>query len=460
MKKIIKLLLLFIASIILVVLIYVAATFPTVMAGMVSKTVCSCVYVTGRTVESVKDKELQVFPGLSSAGIEMNTVDSTVVATILWIKSKAIYRKGLGCTLLAERSEETVRNQQFNLAAAPTVNQDSVAWPNGNLKSDSIFANVNHEAINNALTDAFMDVDPTKPANTHSIIVLYNGQIVGEKYAEGFDRNSKMMGWSMTKSITNALVGILVNDGKLKIEDPAPVSEWKDDDRKNITLNNLLQMSSGLSWSESYYVPSSDFHNMFIRSDDKGAYAANRKLKFAPNTVFEYSSGTTNLLSRMIRQQVGDEMYYAFPYEKLFYKIGMNNIILEPDVSGTFVGSSYSYATARDWARFGLLYLNDGVWNNERILPEGWVKYTTTTNTTSDIGEYGAQWWLNVGVKNNSSIRKYPKLPTDAYWADGFEEQYVMVIPSKKLVIVRLGVSHHGFNITKIASAIIEAIPQ
>ncbi len=460
MKKFIKLFFILIASILLVALIYVGVTFPPVMAGMVSKTVCSCVYIAGRTVESVKEKELQVFPGLSSAGVEMNNVDSTVVATILWAKSKAIFRHGLGCTLLSEKSEEEVRNQEFNLAATPNTNQDSLLWPNGNRILDSLLKNVNYNAIDKALADAFVDIDPKKPANTLGVVVLYDGQIVGEKYAEGFDQHSKLMGWSMTKSITNALIGILMKDGKLKIEEPAPVSEWKDDDRKQITLNNLLQASSGLEWSESYFVPTSDFHNMFIKSDDKGEYAANRKLKFPPNTVFQYSSGSSNILSRMIRQQLGDSAYHAFPYERLFYKIGMNNTILEPDASGTFVGSSYCYATGRDWARFGLLYLNDGVWNNERILPEGWVKYTTTTNTTSEIGEYGAQWWLNVGSKTNPALRKYPELPTDAYWADGFEEQYVMVIPSKKLVIARLGISHHGFDFTKMALGIIDALPK
>jgi CubicO group peptidase (beta-lactamase class C family) len=352
-----------------------------------------------------------------------------------------------------------VRNQQFTLATAPNTNQDSILWPNGNLKSDSPLANVDYTEISNALNEACVDVDPTKPGNTLGVVVLYDGQIVGEKYAEGFNQDSKLMGWSMTKSITNALIGILVKEGKLKTEESAPVTEWKDDDRKQITLNNLLQASSGLEWSESYFVPTSDFHNMFIKSDDKGLYAANRKLKFTPNTVFQYSSGTTNILSRMIRQQLGDSAYHAFPYEQLFYKIGMNNTVLEVDASGTFVGSSYCYATARDWARFGLLYLNDGLWNNERILPEGWVKYTTTPAPAAEIGQYGAQWWLNAGSKTNSSIRKYPELPTDAYWADGFEEQYVMVIPSKKLVIARLGVSHHGFDFSKMALSIIKSLP-
>ena len=199
---------------------------------------------------------------------------------------------------------------------------------------------------------------------------------------------------------------------------------------------------------------------MFIHSDDKAAYAASRKLDHLPGEVYEYSSGTTNILSRIIRNTLGDQEYYRFPYEKLFYKIGMNHTIIEPDPSGTFVGSSYAFATARDWARFGMLYLNEGMCNGERILPRDWVAYSTTPSSAAKMGEYGAQWWLNRGAPENSAIRKYPELPTDAYWADGFEEQYVMVIPSKKLVIVRLGVSHHGFDFTKLALNILNALPQ
>jgi CubicO group peptidase (beta-lactamase class C family) len=137
----------------------------------------------------------------------------------------------------------------------------------------------------------------------------------------------------------------------------------------------------------------------------------------------------------------------------------MHHTIMEPDPSGTFVGSSYSYATARDWARFGLLYLNDGIWDGVRILPEGWVEYTTTPARATKIGEYGAQWWLNRGNKDDPSMRSYPSLPLDAYWADGFEQQYVMVIPAKKLVIVRLGVSHTGIEFEQLVNRILDAVP-
>lgn len=460
MKKFLKIALLLFTAVVIVVVAAITITFPPIMAGMAAKTVCSCVYVGGRSVQSIREKELTVFPGLANAGLEVNTKDSTVTASVLLNKSKAIYRKGLGCTLLAERPEEEVRAQKIILPALSVINQDSLYWPNGNLVVDSAHANVDYFKIQKAIEEAFIETNKEKPKNTHAIVVVYNGEIIGEQYATGFDNHAKLMGWSMTKSITNALVGMLVKNGKLKVEEPAPVAEWQNDERKKITLNNLLQASSGLDWSETYFNPFEDFHKMFIHSDDKAAYAASRPLKAEPNTRFQYSSGTTNILSRIIRQQVGDSAYYRFAAENLFYKIGMQSIVLEPDASGTYVGSSYAYATARDWARFGLFFANNGNWNGKQILPEGWVRYTTTPAQTARMGEYGAQWWLNVGAKENAANRKYPALPTDAFWADGFEEQYVMVIPSKKLVVVRLGVSHHGFDIEGLVKEIIDALPK
>jgi CubicO group peptidase (beta-lactamase class C family) len=319
---------------------------------------------------------------------------------------------------------------------------------------------LNSDQVNQAIAKSFVEADPGRPVNTHAVVVIYKNQIIGERYAEGFDKNSTLMGWSMTKSIANALVGVLVREKKVDIHQPAPVPEWQSDPRSKITLHHLLQASSGLSWSESYFSPTADFHQMFIHSDDKAAYAARRELAYDPGTFFQYSSGTTNIISRILRQELGDSEYHRFPYENFFYKIGMNHALLEPDASGTFVASSYGFASARDWARFGLLYLNDGVWNGERILPEGWVKYSTAAASCAERGKYGAHWWLNAGDSKDSKLRIYPQLPTDAFWADGFEEQSVMVIPSKSLVIVRLGVSHHGFDFGTLAKTIVEAIPE
>jgi CubicO group peptidase (beta-lactamase class C family) len=268
------------------------------------------------------------------------------------------------------------------------------------------------------------------------------------------------MGWSMTKSITNAITGILTQDGRMKVFDPAPVPEWQNDDRKKITLHNLLQASSGLKWEEFYSGPS-PATKMLFKKKDMGVFAAECPQEFEPNTVFEYSSGTTNLISRLIRNAIGDDDYYKFYYRELFEKIGMRSIVIEPDAGGTYVGSSYAWATARDWARFGLLYLNDGVFNGKRILPEGWVAYTTTHATTAKRGEYGAQWWLNAGEINNYSNRTYPDVPADSFQAEGYEGQFVFVVPSKRLVVVRLGLSQvNELDMNQFVSKVIQALPR
>ena len=212
------------------------------------------------------------------------------------------------------------------------------------------------------------------------------------------------------------------------------------DPRHSISIENLLQQRSGLDFEEIYY-RASDATKMLFQKSDMAAFAASHPLKFRPGSVFHYSSGNSNILSRIIRQTVGDSLYVCFPYEELFYKLGMYSAVLEPDPSGTFVGSSYMYANARDWARLGLLFLDDGVINKERILPEGWVAKSTRPAAADKKG-YGFQIWLNTG--GDTSLKRFPAAPADMYYADGFESQLIFIIPSKKLVVVRLGLTQHN----------------
>ena len=430
-----------------------------ILSGYGAKDICSCVFVAGRDPQSVIDDELNSIP-LKYGTFTANYSDSTATASVFGLaKSKAIFRKGLGCTLITEMSEEELRSQKMNLYRSQKVNTDSIAWPQGDKLPDTISGKINKEKLQAAINSAFTETDTVKAKQkrTRAVAVLYNGNVVGEKYASGFNKNSKQIGWSMTKSITNALVGILVKQGKLKLEDPAPINVWNSDERKTITLADLMHMSSGLEWEENYGGPSGAT-NMLFKKKDMGLYAAESKLESKPGEVFEYSSGTTNIISRIVRDKVGDENYYQFPYQELFGKIGMNSIVLEPDAGGTFVGSSYSFATARDFARFGLLFYNDGIWNGERILPEGWVKFSFTPPVGAKRGQYGAQWWANAGEKNNPSNRPYPDVPVDAYLAEGFEGQYVFIVPSKKLVVVRLGLTKTDFDMNKFVSEVIQSI--
>lgn len=430
-----------------------------IISGYGAKDICSCVMIAGRNPQDVISNEVGKFP-LSLGSFSVDFTDSSATGSIFGIaKKKAIYRKGLGCTLLSEMNEEELRGQYFNLPTHTTANTDTIPWPSGDLVKDTVLSSVDYSKLNLAVDSAFADHGEKKLRRTRAILVVYDGYLILERYADGFDKDSKQIGWSMTKSITNALVGILVKEGRLDISKPAPMKAWANDKRSNITLNDLMHQSSGLEWEENYSKPSGAT-NMLFKKKDMGLYAAEFPVQDEPNTVFYYSSGTSNIISRIIRNTVSDDEYYKLPYEKLFYKIGMHSAVMEPDAGGTFVGSSYSFATARDWARFGLLYLHDGVWNGERILPEGWVKYTTTPASAAPIGEYGAQFWLNAGAKNNPSDRRYPDAPTDLYTADGFEGQNVWIIPSKKLVIVRLSLQQgNPLDENKFLKEVIAAMP-
>lgn len=429
-----------------------------IISGYGAKNLCSCVFVAGRDVSDVISQELG--NGLLAYGsFSINLSDSSASGSVLGLATrKAIYRKGLGCTLLAGMDEQTVRNQKINLHKYEAVMPDTVAWPLGN-RMDSLPPAIDRKKLNDALQFAFTEADTARPMNTRAVVVVYDGALIAEAYAPGYDAHSKHLGWSMTKSITNAIVGILSAQGSVEVGAPAGVDDWLHDKRSQITWHNLLQASSGLAWEE-YYGGPSKATNMLFKETDMGRYAAQSNLESEPNTVFEYSSGTTNILSWLTRQVIGEEDYYRFYQRELFEKIGAHSMVVEPDAGGTYVGSSYSWATARDWARFGLLYLNDGVFQGKRILPEGWVRYTTTPADAAPRGEYGAQWWLNAGEKANPSNRYYPDLPTDCFQAEGFEGQFVFVIPSKKLVVVRLGLSQKNeLDMNAFVARVIQALP-
>jgi len=294
-----------------------------------------------------------------------------------------------------------------------------------------------------------------KPAFTRAVLVLYDGHIVAEQYAPGFDKNTVMLGWSMSKSFTGAMVGILVNQHKLSVDQPAPVASWTNSEKSNITIKNLLQQTTGLDFTENYTRPSS-VTKMLFRQGDMAAYTASLPLKYRPGTVFNYSSGNSNILSKLIRQVVGEKNYVAFPYSELFYKINAYSFLLEPDASGTYIGSSYSYATARDFARFGLLYYNNGIWNGEQILPASWVRESVQPSIADKRKHYGYQFWLNGYDENDSTKRWYPDVPADMFFCDGYGGQDVYIIPSEKLIVVRLGL--HTVDENKFLKEVIQSI--
>ena len=276
-------------------------------------------------------------------------------------------------------------------------------------------------AITAALDDAFAEPGPVPTRRTRAVVVVQDGRLVAERYGAGHGPESALPGWSMTKSVVNALAGVLVREGKLALDAPLRVPEWSapDDPRRALTLRQLLQMSSGLAFTESYGNPLGDVIWMLFGTGDAAGFAARKPLAAPAGQRWSYSSGTTNIICRALRGAVGgtEVDYQLFPRRALFEPLGMTSAIIEPDAAGTFVGSSLMFATARDWARFGLLFLQDGTWAGRRILPEGWVAFSVTPAPAAPGGVYGAHFWLRLGgattrARVSTGFRRIPTTPS------------------------------------------------
>ncbi len=290
-------------------------------------------------------------------------------------------------------------------------------------------------ALNDLLDTAFADPQPPTTVQTDDLLVVHRGRIVAERYVEAYGPDDPQPSWSMAKSVLHAAVGVLVRDGRLDIAAPAAVPEWQQagDSRAAITTDSLLHMTSGLRFAEDYVdSDSSDVIKMLFQpgADDMGGFAASFPHDHPPDTHFNYSSGTSNIVARIVRDIVGpNDAYEAFLRRELFEPIGMTTAEPRFDASGTWVGSSYCFATPRDFARFGLLCLRDGVWDGRRILPEGWVDYARTPAPRQPFENergYGAHWWLwedGLGT----------------FLASGYVFQLICLVPELDLIIVRNG---------------------
>ena len=413
---------------------YINSLIP-IITGYPAKYLCSAVFISNRTQADVEALDLH-FSFLKYTKNKVNFQDSSVTSSFLWGKSKAIYRKGFGSTLLRGTDETTLRNIKFPQLEVTKYNQDTVAWPMGNLIPDK---NTGIDKMKLVEITKKLIIDNGYGGNAFAFIVLHKGIPVAESYKPEFNAKTRFQSWSIAKSFTNAIVGIMVNEGKLNILKPVNLPEWQNDDRRQITISQLMQMQSGLQWNEDYGTRS-DVTVMLYCENDFARYTFNRLLDSPTGSTWNYSSGSANVINYIMRKTMNnDAQYYSFAHSALFNKIGIRNAVFEVDPSGTQVGSSYIYATARDYARFGLLYLQDGIFNGERILPEGWVKYSTTPATHSN-GLYGSLFWLN-------RAKYYPSAPEDMYSCNGYDGQRIFIIPSKDLVVVVLGYSPKFNNV-------------
>ena len=404
---------------------YINSLIP-IITGYPAKFLCSAVFVSGREQADVEAMDLN-FSFIKYVKSEVNRQDSSVTSRFLWGKSTAIYRNGFGATLLRDVTAEELKKIKFP-AIEKKYNPDTIAWPLGNILPDTTILSDPSKLA--GVTEKIMNGGYN--GHAFAFMVVHKGIPVAEAYQPQFNAKTRFLSWSVAKSFTNALAGIMVKDSLWDINQPAGIPEWQDE-RKEITINDLLQMQSGLKWNEDYG-NRSDVTVMLYCENDFAKFTYNQPLEYQHGTKWYYSSGSVNVLNYLMRQKLADDAaYYSFAKNRLFDKIGATDAVFEVDASGTQVGSSYVYATARDYARFGLLYLNDGVFAGERILPEGWVKYTTTPASDSE-GGYGSLFWLNKGGRMKT-------IPEDMFSCNGHDGQQIYIIPSKELVIVVLGYS-------------------
>lgn len=392
--------------------------------GYAAHNACAVRLVVGRPPGSAAE-DLPPNPLVPLLRTTVDEEAGTARATLVGLFAQTAHRaEGTGCTL----GEDPVEVP----APPPLPDPDpDVAWPEG-----ALVEVVEDPAVEAALDRWFAEDDAQgRVVGTRAVVVVHDGRIVAERYADGFDASTLQLGWSMAKSVTSTMVGRLVEAGQIALEDDHLLQVWADDDRADITVADLLHMASGLEWDETYDLGTAITEMLYL-TDDMGAFAASQPLVHEAGTHQQYSSGTTNLLCDVLHDRSG--LGAGMAQELVFEPLGMASAVLEPDASGELVCSSYLWATPRDWARFGLWALQDGEWAGQQLLPEDWISWSTEVRgfaTTEDPG-HAAHWWANT-LPDGSLV--LPEVPADAFWASGHDGQRVFVVPSADLVVVRMG---------------------
>lgn len=411
--------------------------------GTVVHDLCSETFVSQLDPDQVFAESLKPRPGLRWIAWALNySVDHgrrEARASLLGtLASRAVFRDGVGCVLVHGDEPIATAKLAGRLHADPLL--PAIAGP--------ALVQATEPRLKAALDAAFLEPDQPPHRHTKAVVIVHDGKVVAERYAEGYGIGTPILGFSMTKSVTNALIGILVHKRRLVTDAPAPLAAWQatGDPRGAITIERLMRMDSGLAIDEtgSGFDPS---NQMFYDEPDMAGYAQSAKLVAAPGTRWSYSSASTQLLARIVRDRVGGtaDAVQRFAFTELFDPLGMRSVTLEMDATGTPVGAHYMLASARDWARLGSLFLDDGVVGGRRILPEGWVEFSTAPTLGT---AYGAGWWTNRGSDPAALHRVKVGVPVDAYFAFGNLGQRLAVIPSERLVIVRMARAHLQYGDT------------
>lgn len=437
-------------------------------AAMGAHHLCSGLWVVGRVYQrSPEDVLAQDIAPFAAFGWEESfkyTIDAKrrrVTASGPGIPPRvAQYNGDQGCSILPRGANDIF----FKPVRVPRKLPDAATqpWPTGDANATTPMP----EGVDVAAIQAALDWGMAqKEHNTRAIVLVYRGKIVGERYAPGWTKDTPQISWSQGKSITAALIGVLAQQGRLRVDDLAPVKEWqgKDDPRRQIRIRDLLRMSSGLDFANLGLTGPASFtrenEHMRIYFDGLNVFehAVNQPPEIPPNTQWRYRNSDPLVLGKIIREMVEarGENYLTFPQWALFDRIGARNFVLETDAWGNFIMTGYDYGSARDWARFGLLHLWDGVWEGKRILPEGWVEFIATPAPADNSRGYGGLFWLNRGGA-------WKGLPEDTCMASGFMGQHTVVIRSRDVVVVRLGPSPRDSTryLTELVARLLAGLPK
>ncbi len=401
-----------------------------ILSAYAAKTVCSNVFIAKRDADDVIRTDLQVAERRAARHmkIEVDTANQRVEAAVygLFATRYAAYAEGRGCTIVAK---DEVLDRASAAQLVPPVSSGAV-WPAGETVQLS-----EDRRLLAALADPVL-----QGPGMRAIVVVHDGRIVGETYGEGFTASTPLLGWSMTKTVNAALVGMAVKDGKLALDRRSLFPQWAGDARRQISVADLMAMASGLHFNEDQGLITDPARMEFLERD-AAAFARDQPLDAAPGTEFHYGSGSSVLLARIWQDAIG-ETARTYPWERLFKPLGMTSAVFESDPSGTFLGEAFLYATAHDWARFGEFLRLGGVWNGQQLLPPGFVDYMRSPLPVSDQGQgpvYGrGQLWLGRGQGFD--------LPADTFLLQGHLRQVIAIIPSRKLVILRMGATREDLG--------------
>ncbi len=422
-------------------------------AGYKAQFLCSGVFNAGRTPDAIASRELagtqdNVAPTIASLEARIDEASKTVsVAFDPSLPPRvAAWRPWLGCTGLPIGADPASAKNLPTLSVSPPQFVRAPDWPYGDVGAEAK-PKGNAKALTAAIDEAF-----TKPGTT-GVVIVQRGRIVAERYAEGFGAHVPQRTWSVAKSLTGTLIGVAAHKGLIDPAKPAPIPEWQTpgDPRAAITTDNLLRMASSLH---------SDFAGnrtdaIYFGGTHVGENVPGQSLVAKPGTRYRYANNDTLLAAYGLRAAIGDDAKsIAFPFTELFWKIGMTHTFAETDWRGNFILSSQVWSTARDFARLGLLYMNDGVWNGERLLPEGWVRYISTPSGPQPQNEgagYGASFWL---------MNTRDDIPKDTFAAFGNRGQFIVIVPSRNIVIVRRGEDAAGgrFDIAGFVASVLKTL--